>query len=265
MEQWNSEEKSESFEGWLCGSDSDIIDAILDFLTEVGLNKEKSSLTDVLKELYFIQILEMMNLNDIKELTNNIKKKQEGKFDNVIAEIEKECEKIDTEENNKIEFKQDWANFYSNKKKDIWAIIDGVTGEKRPKVKKYEFSEMEKVIFWEILMQRKLLNKLKTGKIDTIDKDEMDVVDELLKLFATDYNQVEKRFCKSQIECKDAFEKLKDAMVQCKELLDDEKYIELVYDVSNDIVKIIEKMGNECIMKRIELRIKKRNKENEEN
>lgn len=276
MEQRNIEGEYKICEGWI---DFSFTYAIFDLLTAVGLNKEKSNLMEVLKELYLITYLAELKIDDIMELINSTNSTSENKFDFVTDEIEEKINEINRNSEKKIKFAQ-WDNFYSNRKKDIWVIIEGVTGEKRPKVNHYEFSLNEKVIFWEILMQkdRKLLNKLKNGDISKIDKEEMDVVAELLKLFEKEYigekkldsevvyNRIEKEFCKPYKQCMKSFEDLKVAVEKCKGLIDeDEKYINLLYDVAKDIDKIIVKINMTWIKERMELSMKKNNKEDNDN
>lgn len=313
MEQWNSEEKSESFDGWFCGSDSDIIDAIFDFLTAVGLNKKRSSLIEVLKELYLIEKLKVLKIGDIKELTDYENSISDKVFETIIDVIENKYKEINSKDysediedlkevrekiirkenwnieeikcNGKVEDRlEKWENFHSNRKKDLWIIIDVVTGEKRPEVAKYEFSLKEKIIFWEILSDKdrkvlKALKKFKRGNINAIHSEEIEIVAELLKTFETkdigkkmnldskkNYDRIERDFYKSYLESMDAVESLKDAVVQCKKLIDyDKKYIDLLYEVAEDIYKIKEKVDMALIKNRLELKISKNNLENKEN
>ena len=317
MEQWNGEEKSESFEGWFCGSDSDIIDAIFDFLTAVGLNKKRSSLIEVLKELYLIHMLKVLKSEEIRDLTetdcaSSMSKKE---FEKVIAMIKKKyveinCQDFSQEVKELIELREkimrdrnlriaeidsdvqvkitdlseDWESFYSKKKKDLGTIIDVITRERRPEVYKYEFSLQEKEIFWEILSDKdrkvlKVLKKIKNGNIDAMQKDELDIIVELLKIFEKkdigkrmggtrkeNRDRIERDFCKSYIESMDAVESLKDVIAQCKNLIDyDKKYINLLYEVAEDIDKIKGKVNMALIKTRIELNIRKNSEGDKEN
>ena len=117
----------------------------------------------------------------------------------------------------------------------------------------------------------KALKKLKNGNIDAMQKDEIDIVVELLKIFQKkdigkrmgltrkkNSDRIESNFCKSYIESMDAVERLKDVIVKCRNLIDyDKKYIDLLYEVAEDIDKIIGKVDIALIKTRMELNIRK--------
>lgn len=310
MEQWNIEEKNTICRGWC---DYEIYEYIFKFLTAVGLNKKESSLLEVLKELYLIEKLKGLKIGDIEELTDYVNSISDKGFENVINVIEEKYKEINSkdyseaiealkeyreklirEENRNIEEikwtgkvedrVEKWENFYSNRKKDLWTIIDVVTGEKRPEVAKYEFSLKEKIIFWEILSDEdrkvlKALKKFKRGNSNAMHCEEIDIVAELLKTFETkdigkkmnldskkNYDRIERVFYKSYLESMDAVESLKDAVMQCKKLIDyDKKYIDFLYEVEDDIYKIKAKVDKALFMNRMELNIRKNNLENKEN
>ncbi len=301
MEQRNRKGKSKIGRGWY---NYDIYKDMLRFLAAVGLNKKKSSITEVLKELYLIQMLEELKRQDIWDLTDCAKSMSKKEFKNVIKMIKSKYVEINSQDFRKevndlkekkisdtnlriaeidseikvniTDFSSEWESFYSRKKKDITTIIDAVTGEKRPEVYKYEFSLQEKKIFWKILSDEdrkvlKALKKLKNGNIDAMQKDEIDIVVELLKIFQKkdigkrmgltrkkNSDRIESNFCKSYIESMDAVERLKDVIVKCRNLIDyDKKYIDLLYEVAEDIDKIIGKVDIALIKTRMELNIRK--------